>query len=307
MTRDNDVHQLASAAVVVGVDGSPGSETALRWAARFASQRGRALQIVHGMNLVGSASRYGAYAVTVAPVVDAARAHGRTVVEKAERIVYETTPDLPVTVVLSADVASSVLIDHSADAYAVVLGATGSVGTLTHLGSTLLAVTGHAKGTVIVVRTDPDAGATIHATGPVVVGVDGSPTSEAAIAAAFAEAAARGTDLVAVHAWGDWEFGQFAGRDDVFLPNADYEQAEEAILAERLAGWQEKYPEVTVSRKVYLFQPAARLQEWSDTAQLIVVGSRGRGGFAGLLLGSTANKLVQHAHCPVMVVHPTDS
>ncbi|BCK56036.1 universal stress protein [Nocardia wallacei] len=306
MSHENEVHQLASAAVVVGVDGSRGSETALRWAARFASRRGRALQIVHGMNLVGTAARFGAYAVTAAPVIDAARAHGRAVVEDAERIVREIAPDLPVMIVLAADAASGVLIDHSADAYAVVLGATGSVGTLTHLGSTLLAVTGHAQGTVIVVRTDP-ADDTVHTTGPVVVGVDGSPTSEAAIAAAFAEAAARGTNLVAVHTWSDWDFGQFAGRDDLFLPNADYEQAEEAILAERLAGWQEKYPEVSVTRKVYLFRPAAQLQEWSDAAQLIVVGSRGRGGFAGLLLGSTANSLVQHAHCPVMVVHPTES
>lgn len=306
MSHENEVHQLASAAVVVGVDGSRGSETALRWAARFASRRGRALQIVHGMNLVGTAARFGAYAVTAAPVIDAARAHGRAVVEDAERIVREIAPDLPVMIVLAADAASGVLIDHSADAYAVVLGATGSVGTLTHLGSTLLAVTGHAQGTVIVVRTDP-ADDTVHTTGPVVVGVDGSPTSEAAIAAAFAEAAARGTNLVAVHTWSDWDFGQFAGRDDLFLPNADYEQAEEAILAERLAGWQEKYPEVSVTRKVYLSRPAAQLQEWSDAAQLIVVGSRGRGGFAGLLLGSTANSLVQHAHCPVMVVHPTES
>ncbi|WP_280256779.1 universal stress protein [Nocardia wallacei] len=306
MSHENEVHQLASAAVVVGVDGSRGSETALRWAARFASRRGRALQIVHGMNLVGTAARFGAYAVTAAPVIDAARAHGRAVVEDAERIVREIAPDLPVMIVLAADAASGVLIDHSADAYAVVLGATGSVGTLTHLGSTLLAVTGHAQGTVIVVRTDP-ADDTVHTTGPVVVGVDGSPTSEAAIAAAFAEAAARGTNLVAVHTWSDWDFGQFAGRDDLFLPNADYEQTEEAILAERLAGWQEKYPEVSVTRKVYLFRPAAQLQEWSDAAQLIVVGSRGRGGFAGLLLGSTANSLVQHAHCPVMVVHPTES
>ncbi|WP_280330832.1 universal stress protein [Nocardia wallacei] len=306
MSHENEVHQLASAAVVVGVDGSRGSETALRWAARFASRRGRALQIVHGMNLVGTAARFGAYAVTAAPVIDAARAHGRAVVEDAERIVREIAPDLPVMIVLAADAASGVLIDHSADAYAVVLGATGSVGTLTHLGSTLLAVTGHAQGTVIVVRTDP-ADDTVHTTGPVVVGVDGSPTSEAAIAAAFAETAARGTNLVAVHTWSDWDFGQFAGRDDLFLPNADYEQAEEAILAERLAGWQEKYPEVSVTRKVYLFRPAAQLQEWSNAAQLIVVGSRGRGGFAGLLLGFTANSLVQHAHCPVMVVHPTES
>ncbi len=59
-----------------------------------------------------------------------------------------------------------------------------------------------------------------------------------------------------------------------------------------------------MTRKIYLSDPAAQLQQWSDTAQLIVVGNRGRGGFASLLFGSTTSALVQHAHCPVMVVHP---
>ncbi|QBS44782.1 hypothetical protein DMB37_36560 [Nocardia sp. CS682] len=76
------------------------------------------------------------------------------------------------------------------------------------------------------------------------------------------------------------------------------------ISSERLAGWQEKYPDVTVTRKVYRTEPTEQLAEWSNSAQLIVVGSRGRGGFTGMLLGSTSHFLVQHAHCPVLVAHP---
>ncbi|WP_024805050.1 universal stress protein [Nocardia sp. BMG51109] len=305
MTSHDNPHPPAAARVVVGVDGFPASDVALRWATEFAARRGRALHIVHGMNLVGlGATRLGAYAVTVEPVRDAVRAHGRAVADRAEQLVREIAPDLPVTVELAADRGSAMLVTRSADAYAVVLGATGSAGTLAHLGSTLLEVTAHADGTVIVVRTDPAGSDTVRTTGPVVVGIDGSPISEAATAAAFAEAAERGTELIAVHAWGDWNFGKFARLDDLQLPGADFQQEEEATLAERLAGWQQKYPDVVVTRKIYLSHPAAHLQQWSETAQLVVVGSRGRGGFTSLLFGSTANSLVQHAHCPVMVVHP---
>ncbi|WP_406277023.1 universal stress protein [Nocardia sp. NBC_00881] len=302
--RYDDPHRLPSARVVAGVDGSEGSMTALRWAADLAAKRGRELQIVHGMDLVGMGGALGGYEVVVPSVVDSVHAHGKAVVARAERLARETEPGLRVSTLLTTDSAKQLLIDHSAEAYATVVGATGSVGTFAHLGSTLLALTAHARGTLVVVRTDPEADYTIHSSGPVVVGIDGSPISEMAIATAFAEAAERCTDLVAVHVWSDWDFGQFAGQIDRRLLDAELEQTEQAILAERLAGWQEKYPDVRVIRKIYLAAPAARLQAWSKSAQLVVVGSRGRGGFVGMLLGSTANSLVQHASCPVMVVHP---
>lgn len=297
-----DPHKLASAAVVVGVDGSPGSELALHWAADFAARRGRELQILHGLDLVGASRVLGPYEVIVPPLVDAVRAHGRALVARAVLAAHEVDPELRVSTFMSADTGSELLLERSASAYAVVLGATGDTGTLGHLGSTLLAVTAHGKGSVIVVRTDPKADNTVRTTGPVVVGVDGSPVSEAAIAAAFFEASERGADLVAVHVWSDWSAGQFASQDASVLLD-DFEEVEEVILAERLAGWREKYPDVQVTRRVYFAGPAAQLREWSGHAQLVVVGNRGRGGFLGLLLGSTAHSLVQHAHCPVMVVH----
>lgn len=302
-TQDyQEPHTLASAAVVVGVDGSPGSELALCWAADFAARRGRALQILHGLDLVGASRIVGPYEVIVPPVVDSVRAHGTALVARAQLEAQKANAELRVATYMSADTGSQLLLEHSKSAYAVVLGATGHTGTLGHLGSTLLAVTAHAKGTVIVVRPDPKAGNTVRGTGPVVVGVDGSPVSEAAIAAAFLEASERGVDLVAVHVWSDWDTGKFAGQNASALLD-DFEEVEEALLAERLAGWQEKYPDVAVTRRIYFAGPAAQLQEWSEHAQLVVVGNRGRGGFAGLLLGSTAHSLVQHAHCPVMVVH----
>ncbi|WP_280260653.1 universal stress protein [Nocardia abscessus] len=300
--RFGDPHHLATAKVIVGVDGSDGSWTALRWAARFAAERGRELEILHGMDLVGAGWVLGDYEVVVPSVVDAIREQGQDVVARAERVARSVAPELPISVRVTTDTGKRLLIEHSAEAYAVVIGATGDAGTFAHLGSTLLAVTAHAQGTVVIVRTDPDAGGAVRTTGPVVVGVDGSPVGDAAIAAAFTEAAERGVELVAVHVWSDWDSGRFAGHSNP--AEAELDNVERAILAERIAGWQEKFPGVRVTRKVEVSAPAPHLLDWSKIAQLLVVGSRGRGGFAGMLLGSTANTLVQHASCPVMVVHP---
>ncbi len=302
--REQDAHRLASATVVVGVDGSPGSVTALRWAARYARLHGRELRIEHGMNLVGATWPASVPTTPSTWVVDAARTHGRDVIARAEELARSTAPEVPVTAEAVSDNPAALLIDRSAAAFTVVLGATGTEGTLAHLGSTLLSVVAHAHGTVVVVRTDPEAGDSVHSSGPVVVGVDGSPIGEAAIASAFAEAAQRDAELVAVHVWNDGNFGRYAGYDTLRLPDGDPGQAEDAIMAERTAGWQEKFPEVRVAHSSYAFAPAEHLLEWSKSAQLMVLGSRGRGGFAGMLLGSTVNFLVQHAQCPVMVVHP---
>lgn len=301
--RFDDPHHLATAAVVVGVDGSKGSDIAVRWAAEFAASRGRELDIVHGMDLLSVSRVYNSYEAMAPSVIDGVRARAAAVVADAELAAQATVSGVRISTQISDDSPGQVLIGRSHRAYAVVLGATGTAGTLAHLGSTLLAVTAHAEGTVAVVRTDPDAGDTIHHEGPVVVGVDGGPVSEAAIATAFMEAAERRAELIAVHTWSDWNFGSFAGREGLTMPDIDSEEAEIAILAERLAGWQEKYPDVTVTQQVYPDGPREQLRTWSRSAQLVVVGSRGRGGFEGLLLGSTANYLVQHAFCPVMVVH----
>jgi nucleotide-binding universal stress UspA family protein len=139
----------------------------------------------------------------------------------------------------------------------------------------------------------------------VVVGVDGSPTSEPALAMAFEEAAMRGAGLVAVHAWVEFtsETAYVSARQFLVDWNA-VETREHEMLAERLAGWQEKYPDVEVRRVVTGGRPAKCLLDEADDAQLLVVGSRGRGGFTGMLLGSTSQALIHHAPCPLVVVRP---
>ena len=131
---------------------------------------------------------------------------------------------------------------------------------------------------------------------PVLVGIDGSPASESATAIAFDEASRRGVELVALHAWSDTEVFEFPGLDRSAIKSA----AEEP-LAERLAGWQERYPDVKVHRIVVCDRPAHQLVEQSESAQLVVVGSHGRGGFAGMLLGSVSTAVVHSARIPVIV------
>ncbi|MGO4615427.1 universal stress protein [Nocardia sp. 2YAB30] len=130
--------------------------------------------------------------------------------------------------------------------------------------------------------------------------------SDAAVEAAFREAALRKTDLVAVYAWSDPPAGRFTRLLESVEGSFDIAAVEQTVLAERLAGRWERFPEVVVRREVSRGIPRERLLEWSRAARLLVVGSRGRGVLAGMLLGPTGSMLVHRAECPVMVVHPPD-
>ncbi|WP_327147059.1 universal stress protein [Nocardia sp. NBC_01329] len=299
--RTDHPRRLASAAVMVGTDGSEAAGRAVLWAAEAATRHRRELHIVHGLDLMAASSTLGLYDVTVPGVLENIRRRGADYVAAAAALARTVDPGLPIRTEVSEADPSRLLIQRSGTAHLVVLGASGQSSAFAHLGSTLLAVTAHGRGRVVVVRGNAtDQGS--HSALPVVVGVDGSRTGDAAVAAAFAEAAERATPLIAVHAWSDQRFDHLLGYPNA-ISNPDVAAAAQAVVAEQLAGWDEKYPDVDVVRKVYLSGPRHQLLEWSKVAQLVVVGSRGRGGFRGLLLGSTGNALVQHAHCPVMIAH----
>ncbi|WP_040786488.1 universal stress protein [Nocardia pneumoniae] len=291
-------HQLASAPVVVGVDGSENSDLAVYWAAETAARRGRTLRIVHGLDLAAAQAIFGMYDLMVPAVAQTLREEGADRLATAARLARRIAPELRVETELSPCHPARLLIERSQSAHLMVLGA-GRGGEIAHIGSTLLAVTAHGHGDIVVVR-DTGSEQRTRSTGPVVVGVDGSRVSEVAVAAAFNEASVRDTTLVAIHAATD--IHPYAGVTSL-LPARELETAAQQLLAEQLAGWQEKFPDVQVTRTVCVASPRTMLTAWSRSAQLLVVGSRGRGGFRGLVLGSTSNFLVQYAHCPVMVAH----
>jgi nucleotide-binding universal stress UspA family protein len=167
------------------------------------------------------------------------------------------------------------------------------------VGSVGVAMATQAECPVVVVRGPERA----DATQPVVVGVDGTAVSEAAIAFAFQAAADRSVPLMAVHTWWD----SFVDQSPAVLFRDEEQVRQQEPLTRQLAGWSEKYPQVKVSGLVARDRPAHQLLERSRGAQLVVVGSRGHGELAGMVLGSVSNALVHRAECPVAVVRPAST
>jgi nucleotide-binding universal stress UspA family protein len=226
-------------------------------------------------------------------MLDQARRHLAAGAALAE----QESPGLDVEQQLVVGYPIEVLSAEARRAQLVVIGDRG-LGGVTGLlvGSVAVALAARAECPVVVVRGEEP---TIDPSLPVVVGVDGSPNSDAALAFAYEAAATRGVPLVAVHTWWDLLV------DPTMAPLLDWdaiETDEREVLAERLAGWGEKYPDVRVQRLVTRDRPAHALVRESSRAQLVVVGSRGLGGFSGLLLGSVSHAVLHRAHCPVAVV-----
>lgn len=281
----------SNSTIVVGIDGSDASDLAVVWAAHTAFGRDFSLRIVT--------------AIDAPPHLDASQNADFEAVARSRLVAAETLAresiDGPQAIETDARTGKvvDVLLSESENSAMVVLGASGlGESGAGLLGSSSIGLTAHASSPVAVVRGRSIDGRP-PVLGPVVVGVDGSAVNQGALAAAFDEASHRGASLIAVHVWSDVSLGQIAA---VPLGWDDVAASEEALLAESLAGWQEKYPDVEVRRVVAQDRPVRVLSELSEQASLIVVGSRGRGGFSGMLLGSTSYALIHTADCPVLVV-----
>jgi nucleotide-binding universal stress UspA family protein len=289
--------------VTVGVDGSASALRAVRWAAREAAARGVELRIVHaapnypelgGLGQVPAGHREWPLATRIASGV----------VGRARHLAQTAEPGLAVRTSVITGPRSRTLIECSEQAALLVIAARGLDGFAgLHLGSVAGTVSTYARCPVVVVRRV--AVAPVNQPAPVVVGVDGSATGRLALGFAFAFADRRHLPLTAVHSWRKRSLHSLARAATDAADERELAEEGQRLLAEALAGWTEHHPDVPVSRVVRRRDsPVEALLSYSPTAELVVVGSRGRGGFSGMLLGSTSQALVRYASGPVAVVRP---
>ncbi|HEY3481654.1 MAG TPA: universal stress protein [Streptomyces sp.] len=296
------MHGFTDGAVVAGIDGSSSALRAAVWAGAEAVRRGRPLRLVqiYALPPVKAPVAFGTHEQVRAGLAE--RAEGW--LADARAAVLAEHPGLDVTTAAREWSPVTALVQESQHAELVVLGSRG-LGGFTGLlvGSTAVAVAAHAHCPIVVVRGrkphDPPP-----VSGPVLVGADGSPDSEAALAFACEEARLRGTGLVAVHTWSDVLADGMLRPHPLQEDAAEIATAERAKLAEQVLGWQQKYPDLSIELRVMRGRPVRTLLELGEQAQLIVVGCRGRGGFTGMLLGSTSQALIAHSPCPVAVIRP---
>ncbi|MEU1878984.1 universal stress protein [Streptosporangium sp. NPDC020072] len=276
----------------MGVDGSRSALEAVSWAVREAGLRRTGLRVVHVMPSWPLEAGEGTPHAEVGRWM---REGAESTLEDALGRIREAGGDVEVTSeLLPGGDPRRALIEAAADAGLLVVGSHGLGGFEGMLlGSVALGVAGHAPCPVAVVRRAP-----VQPRGRVVVGVDGSPAGADAVAFAFAEAETRGAELHAVHAWSR----PIVGCGPFALADAEEAaQRERRALAEALAGQGERHPDVKVVEWLEYGHPVEALREASLEADLLVVGSRGRGDLKGLLLGSVSHSLLHHAACPVVV------
>ena len=284
--------------VVVGVDGSTSALRAVRWGAAEAARRQAALRLV-------AAFGWMVHHLPARPrIEDGYRetllARAREQLAEAGRVAEREGAGIEIETQLIEGSPIQVLVTEADQAQLMVIGDRGLTqvkGLL--VGSVAIGLAAHAGCPVVIVRgdeRDPSEAASL----PVLVGVDGSSTSDAAIGFAFEAAAVRRVSLVALHTWSDMMFDPslagVVGDWDVV------ERAERRVFSEQVGGWAEKFPDTSVELLVRRDQPAHSLLAEAVRAQLVVVGCRGHGQFVGMVLGSVSNALVHRAPCPVAVV-----
>ncbi|MGW7665201.1 universal stress protein [Streptomyces sp. NPDC054756] len=287
--------------VVVGVDGSPSSLTAVEAAAREARAHGVALRVVHAFGRPPARIPAGGRPWEPASAAGVPQLIDGTLGEAEERA-RSAAPGVEAAHEVVVGDPVEVLEIESRTASMIVVGSRGlsRFGALM-VGSTAGQLAAHASCPVLVVRGDP------RPAGPVLLGVDGSPAARGAVEFAFSEASRHGTDLIALHVWSNRTERAYASPADP--PFVTYDEGrlhdeEERVLAEALGGLGDLYPDVRVERRLVRGRVRHTLIEAGADAGLLVVGARGRGGFTGLLLGSVSQAVLHHAPCPVAVVRP---
>lgn len=283
--------------IVVGVDGSAPSISAVRWAATEAWLRDAELRVLFAYQTAVPGADFG----ESVSFQRAADEQATAIVEAALAAARDVARTVAGTLVASGSAVRGYparsLLKAAEDADLLVVGNRGRGGFQSLLsGSVSAQVATYAAGPVVVVRGRADTAAD-SATGPIVVGVDGSHPSEVAVRAAVREAALRRRSVIEIVTTYP---GDLPPTYDPGQLEADLRLQQQRLLTAARASHPD-LPEVLVEQQVIEGGPAAVLAGKSMQAQLVVVGARGHGGFEGLLLGSVGLELLHHADCPVLI------
>ncbi|MFF0452216.1 universal stress protein [Nocardia africana] len=279
----------SKAPVVVGVDSSDDALRAARWAADDAALHRVPLEVVSAVPPVPEDR---AEDEGVCAYHERTREQAQRAVAAAARVAADIAPKVDIdTAVIDAPIIPA-LLSQADEARLVVVGARG-LGAYQRslLGSVSTALVRHARGPVAVVPADPLLGSER----PVLVGYDDSPCSAQALAIAVDEARRRRTDLVVVHTW--QRFGDYPSP-------AALEEEGNRLLDAALAAHEDPDEPLSVRRVVVEDRPVRRILDESAAAQLVVVGSHGKGGFPGMTLGSTSQALMHSVECPIIIARP---
>ncbi|WP_410790427.1 universal stress protein [Kribbella sp. C-35] len=288
---------LQPAPIVAGYDRSPASLAAVHWAAAEAERLHAALRIVEAFELI-IATQPGPGTTVPLAALRPARERGLSGLEYALRAQH---PDLLVDTALVEGAPAQELTEESAHARLIVLGSRGFGGwTGMLVGSVAVQVSSHAQCPVVVVPSEIRPRA--HEKPTVIVGVDGSKVSAQAIDFAFDQAEAIGAKVVAVHAWTTPYLTYADGESMLQFDDEDAKESARLLVAESLAGALADHPDVECETRLINGHAARAILLAAEYADLTVVGSRGRGGFTGLLLGSVSQHVLHHAHCAVAIV-----
>lgn len=274
--------------IVVGIDGLDESMNAARWGAGVAANQHAPLTLAYAIPIpLYYLTETGA--LVLDEFIEQMRDAADEILGRTAKLIAHQYPNLTLRHLILTGPADLALVAASDTARMVIVGANnaGSFGSRI-LGSTAAYVANNAACPVVAWRGD--LGRPLALDLPVVVGVDGSPLSQSAVAHAFEYASLFGVTVVAVHAWTDYAVETRGSRT-----------SEQALLSECLAGWADTYPDVEVVQVCERANPTAALLHQATSAQLLVVGSHGRRRLAATLLGSTSKSLLQHAPCPTMI------
>ncbi|WP_255512659.1 universal stress protein [Kribbella steppae] len=285
--------------VLVGVDGSVSAQGALAWAAAEASSRHCPLRIVHTFSWPVTGNLLG---MTFAGDLNIGlQSAAEWILTEAKAHARELAPNIKVIADLFVGPAAPTLLNEAQSADLVVVGSRGVGGFRGLLvGSVSATVAAHSPCPVVVVHPHRDGSAfPASPIGQIVVGVDGSEISTAAIRFAFQQAARRHIGIIAVHA-----AMRSRQHPTLSVPAHIVDQIDRQLFAEAMQSKRVLFPAIDVRTKLVHGHPAQALIDSSAGAELVVVGSHGRGGFAGMLLGSVSQAVLQHAACPVAVVRP---